>query len=267
MLLKSAISLFILSRQSKSLSPETIRWYGSTFKLYGEKFTKVPLKPEYIELFLSGLRAKDERLHGHYRVLRCFYNFLAKRRLIKNNPIELIDPPIIKKKQPTYVLFDDLYKLLSYPHRKDVKAALLFLIDTGCRISELATLTIDMLNETPWGFTATVSGKTGERIVPISYDSYHAMMITLPFKYKPHRLSRLVSLAFQEAGVKGTAHALRHTFATLWDGDELALQKIMGHAHLSTTQGYRHLRAEYLLRQHQQYSPLKMLLSTSKSML
>lgn len=92
-------------------------------------------------------------------------------------------------------------------------------------------------------------------------------MVNLPLGYTKYRLGRKLAQAFKDAQVKGAAHALRHTFGTLWEGDELTLQRIMGHAHLSTTEIYRHLRTKILSQQHQRYSPLTMVLSTSKSMI
>jgi integrase len=116
------------------------------------------------------------------------------------------------------------------------------------------------LDLTEWGPVARVTGKTGTRIIPISPQTYYSLLKILPFKLSPNRLCRLISAAFKDAHVRGTAHFLRHTFATYFDGDELILQYIMGHAHLSTTQIYRQLRTRKMCEQHREYSPLKMVL-------
>lgn len=261
-----AVDLFINSRQAKGLSPNTIRWYRGILAAFARMFPKVPNKPEAIEYFLGNCRAGDERRHGYYRALRCFYRFLYKRKGIRN-PIELVEPPRRLPKEPRFLIPEELNRLLNYQHPPRIQPALRFLTDTGARLGELTTLTIDSLNETPWGFTATIKGKTGTRIVPVSYEVYHALMVNLPFPYKTHWLGELISRAFKNAGVEGSAHKLRHTFGTLWQGDELVLQRIMGHAHLSTTKLYRHLRTQILSEQHHQYSPLRMVLSASKSML
>lgn len=263
---EDAIQLFLTSRQSKGLSPQTIRWYRGILLLFGRRFPQLPKRPEDIEQFLANLKVGDERKHGYYRTFRCFYRFLSKRTKIKN-PIEMIDPPKRVHKEPEILMPEDLNRLLIHKHSPQMRTAILFLIDTGARLGELANLTIDKLEETPWGFVATISGKTGMRTVPISYETYHALRVGLPFHCKKHWLGRLISRAFKNAGVKGNALLLRHTFATLWEGDELVLQRIMGHAHLSTTRIYRHLRTRILSSQHNQYSPLKMALSTSQSML
>lgn len=178
-----------------------------------------------------------------------------------------MEPPRKSVKRPHFLTAMELNKLLNFPHDKRIKAALMFLIDSGARLGELAQLTVEMLEETPWGFVARITGKTGTRLVPIGYETYHSLMVSLPFPFKAHRLGELIARAFKDAGVKGSAHTLRHTFGTLWQGDEMVLQRIMGHTHFETTMLYRHLRVEALAMQHHQYSPLRMVLSTSRNML
>lgn len=261
-----AVQVFLNSRHSKGLSSETIRWYRGILIRFINNCPNLPCNPEKIEDFLISCPSGDERKHGYYRTLRCFYRFLNRRFNIPN-PIDLVEAPKRSKKQPRFLMPNDLNRLLSYQHSPQIKAALLFLVDTGARLGELSRLSIDMINETPSGFIATIKGKTGTRNVPVSYEAYHALMINLPFTYKKHRLGRLIARAFNNAGVKGTAHTLRHTFGTLWRGDQFALKDIMGHSKISTTELYRHLRFDFLLEQHSRYSPLKMVLSSSKSML
>lgn len=229
-------------------------------------FLQLPTKPEDIEAFLMSCHAGDERRHGYYRALRCFYRFLYKRYQVIN-PMELIDLPRRAVKYPRVLMPEDINHLLAYPHQPKIKSALMFLIDTGARPGELASLTIESLLQTPWGFVATIRGKTGMRTIPISYETYHALMVNLPFNYTRYRIRRKISEAFKQAGVKGSAITLRHTYATFWEGDEMTLQQIMGHSHLSTTQLYRHLRTKVITEQHHRYSLLNMVLASSKNML
>lgn len=263
---EEAINLFLNSRRAKGLSPQTIRWYRGILKLYAQAFRKLPKSPSKIEEFLSSCNAGDERRHGYYRAIRCLHRFM-ERRFKKTNPVEKLDPPRRKPKYPQTLTPDELDQLLAFPHTPKIKTALLFLIDTGARIGELTWLKKEDLSETPWGPVARISGKTGARFVPLSQETYTALLTNLPLDYSMWWMSRLVTRAFRDAHVKGSAHLLRHTFATLWEGDELVLQKIMGHAHLSTTQLYRHLRTKTLSAQHQQYSPLNMVFARTKNML
>lgn len=262
---EQAISLFLKSRQAKGLSPQTLRWYRGILDAFARQQGKLPKTPEAIESFISSCTAKDERRHGYYRALRAFYRFLHKRYGIPN-PVEKIEAPKRTRKTPLALTPDQLDQLLRFPHPVAIKTALLFLADTGCRIGELSSLQPDDLSQAPWGYLAKVNGKTGERLVPVSPEVYHGLLRQLPFPYTSYRLRRLVSQAFHNAHVPGSAHTLRHTFGTLWQGDELVLQAIMGHAYLSTTKLYRHLRTQTLSEQHYKYSPLKMVLYSSKEM-
>jgi len=261
------VSLFLNSRQARGLSHQTIRWYKGILYNFARQYPKLPKSPEQIEEFIASCPAGDERKHGYYRAIRALYRFLKRRAHISRNPMERVDPPKRKIKYPKICTPDELDQLLSYPHRPEIKTALLFLIDTGARVGELTNLKIRDISETPWGYVARISGKTGTRLVPISNETYNTLVKYLPFGYTAYRLRRLISRAFKDAHIQGSALKLRHTFATLWEGDELVLQKIMGHAHLSTTMIYRHLRTKVISTQHREYSPLRMVYSRSKSML
>ena len=261
-----ATQLFLSSRRSIGLSPETIRWYQGILKFFAQRYETIPGDPSQIEAFIADCKGKDERKHGYYRTLRCFYGFLENRYEV-TNPMGLVYAPKRRRKFPPTLTPDDLDQLIAYPHPKKVKGALYFLIDTGARVGEVVGLTIPDLSDTPWGYTARVRGKTGERIVPISNETYNILFAILPFGYSKYRLRRLISMAFRNARVRGSAHTIRHTFGTLWNGDELVLQSIMGHAHLSTTKVYRHLRTEKLSEQHRRFSPLRMLGKRTPNML
>ena len=263
---KEAIRLFINSRRAKHLSPDTIRWYKGILELFARDYPTLTLNPEDIESFILNCQAGDERTHGYFRALRAFYRFLHRRQGIFN-PVNMIDPPKRKPKHPRHLTVDELDQLLSFPHREDIRAALLFLADSGARVGELFNLKKEDLRVTPWGYVADITGKTGSRLVPISNITYRSLMAILPFHFGIWRFRRLISFAFDDAHIKGSAHTLRHTFGTLWEGDELILQQIMGHAHLSSTILYRHLRTERMSAQHNQFSPLNLVFSRTRSML
>lgn len=261
-----AIDLFISSRISKRLRPRAIKWYSDILRAYASRYSELPEIPEPIETFLANPQVGDERAHGYYRALKAFYRFLARRRHVKN-PILLVDPPIRSKKYPAFRTPEELEKLKTFPQPPVIHAALLFLIDSGARVSEAHALSLDDLKDTPWGYVATVRGKTGMRVVPISYETYHALMVNLPFPWSSDWFARRIKKAFIDAGIPGSAHVLRHTFGTLWEGEELVLQSILGHASLSTTRIYRHTRVKHLLLQHRLYSPLRLISGQGPPML
>jgi integrase/recombinase XerD len=257
-----AVSLFLASREARGLSPRTISWYRQILTKFEASWPTLPTRPENVELFLSKCPGKDECRHGYYRALKVFYRFLAKRYQVAD-PLTLIDAPKRSKKDPKTLTALQLYTLLNYPHCPRIAAALLFLADTGCRLGELYNLTPDDFIPTPQGYLATVNGKTGARLVPVSRGAVENLLPHLPFPYSKYRLCRHVSKAFSEAGIKGTAHSLRHTFATLWEGSEFALQRIMGHSDMKTLRIYRNLRTEMLSTQHNQFSPVARLPSSA----
>jgi integrase len=256
----SAVAAFLKSRQARGLSPLTVSWYRGILNSFAGMFPVLPDNPEAVEDFLIRCRAGDERRHGYFRALRAFYRFLARRFKVANI-ITLVDAPKRLAKRPRPLTLDELDQLLSFPHAARMRTVLMFLADSGARVGEAAHLKTDDLTETQWGPVARVTGKTGARIIPIGEGTYQALLHSLPFHLSPNRLCRLVSAAFRDARVRGTAQALRHTFGTYWEGDEMILQYILGHAHLSTTQIYRQLRTRKMCEQHHEHSPLKMIMA------
>ncbi len=257
MLTTDAVTMFLNSRKAKGLSPLTIRWYSGILSKLERMFPDLPSSADQLEVFLASCNAGDERKHGYFRALRAFYRFLQRRADIPS-PVVKLDAPKRIKKIPHSLTPDELDQLLSFPHAPKIKAALLFLADSGCRIGELANLTPADLSVTPWGFVAKVTGKTGSRLVPIGRDVYQIVHKVLPLGYSKDTLERSIREAFKDARVRGTAHTLRHTFASLWEGqEELVLQQIMGHSNLSTTRIYRQLRVKKLCQSHNRFTPLK----------
>lgn len=251
------IALFLSSCKTKGLSELTIKWYSQILYRFCNQYSRLPKKPEPIENFLASCPGKDERKHGYYRTLRCFYRFLERRLGIKN-PIKFIDPPKLSHKEPNTLNYIELNSLLSYPHESAIKSALLFLADTGARLGELYNLKPEDFKETPFGYIVRINGKTGDRTIPVGRGTAFSIVKHIPFPYTKHRLGRKISLAFDAAGITGTAHTLRHTSATLWDGSELVLQSIMGHSNMETLKRYRHLKMRILSVQHSMYTPISL---------
>lgn len=264
---RDAIGVFITSRRAKGLSKETLRWYTGILKAFENACPQLPEEPEPIQEFLAGIKTGDERLHGYYRAIRAFYNYIDRRLHAFPNPMVFIDPPKRKKKNPRPITPEELDQLLSYPHNAKVKASLIFLTDTGVRMSEALGLQMEDFIEMPWGYFAKVTGKTGERFVPVSSEAYRSILEIVPLNYSKWWFSRLISRAFKEARVSGSGINLRHTFGSMWRGDITILQQIMGHSHISTTLMYRHLCNEYVAEQHRQFTPLKSIYGMTRRLL
>lgn len=218
--------------------------------------------PGECESFIRACTAGDERRHGYFRTLRAFYNFVGKR-LCLPNAMALLVAPLRTRKLPRPVPLNEIVQLISFPHPGRIKASLIFLIDTGVRVGELVNIMSEDFILTPWGvYLVKVEGKTGPRVIPASIEAYNAIIKYLPFKIKANRLSRVLSQAFRDAHVQGTAHCLRHSFGTLWEGTDISLlQRIMGHSNINTTMIYRQIQYEQIALAHKKHSPLKKVLS------
>jgi integrase len=262
-----ACELFIQSRLNKNLRPATVRWYKNILLKFTGSYEDLPRSGAACERFIGSCQAGDERQHGYYRALKALYNFLEGRCYIKKNPMrEVLEPERIKK-LPRPIHPPDIARIWSHEMPPDIRAAIRFFVDAGTRLGECHNLDRDDLFVAPWGYAALVDGKTGQRAVPISFETYQLLIKTLPFRYKKDWLGRQISKTFKAAGVRGGAHNLRHTFGTYWDGDIDILQKIMGHSTINTTMIYREIRTEILAKQHRQYSPARWMLTGQISML
>jgi len=262
-----AVKSYLYSCQARGLSPNTICWYAGILRAFAAAYPKLPKKPEDCETFILSCKGGDEWRHGYYRALNAFYNYAVSRLKLKHNPMDKVSAPRVKKKLPRPISPEQLNQLLTFPHKPRVTGMLVFLADTGVRLGELVSLPRDNLIETSYGYVASVTGKTGARLVPVSVEAYRAIYKHLPLNMSRGRASHLIIWAFQDAHVPGSAINLRHTFGTLWRGDIDQLQMIMGHSKISTTQIYRKLQIENICRSHNIYSPLRLVLPLQQSML
>jgi integrase len=256
MITAEAITLFLNSRSAKGDSQETIDWYAIILEYFRIMYPgDLPDRPDQIDKFLLSCKGGDERRYGFFRTLRALYRFLYRRYDIPN-VMAKVDPPRRKKKLPKSLSLDEFIKLFSHPHDPRIMAYLKFLADTGARIGELHNLKADDIHLTPRGYIAKLNGKTGGRYAPILDSTYQTVIKYLPVPYCLDYLGDLISRAFKDAGVKGSAHSLRHTFGTMWEGSEFALQDILGHANFEMLKNYRRLRTYKLSELHKLNTPL-----------
>jgi integrase/recombinase XerD len=220
--------------------------------------------------------------------LRSYFGFLQAESLIDSDPSELLEGPTTGRRLPLVLTGQEIDRLLAAPSENDAlalrdRAILELMYATGVRISELVNLRLrDFdLDER----LIRVLGKgSKERIVPFGSVALGALChylrearpqlagaangagegrVFLSRRGKP--LSRkgvwqIVRRRVAAAGIQKrvTPHTLRHTFAThLLQGgaDVAAVQEMLGHADISTTQIYTHLDRAYLAEVHQRYHP------------
>ena len=220
--------------------------------------------------------------------LRTFFDFLVREGRLKSNPAELISSPRLPKKLPVYLSEREAAVVVELPRGtalKDLRdrAILELLYASGLRVRELVSLNdenVDMLQQ-----LVRVIGKgRKQRIVPFGEYAGRAMaeyvserdrlglanpdatgQTPLFVSLRGRRLNardvqRLVERTRLglPSGRRLTAHTLRHTFAThlLERGADLrAIQELLGHASLGTTQKYTHVSLEHLRAEYEKAHP------------
>lgn len=217
--------------------------------------------------------------------IKSYYKFLILEGGLDKNPSIDLSTPKIKRKLPQVLSIEEINKLMEQPNPliplgiRD-RAMLELMYGTGIRVSELLSLQVEDLNSTA-GFLRCMGKGRKERIIPVNQASVdwtqrylfrtrnsllkNPLERTLFLNARGGSLSRqgffkilgnYVKKAELEKEV--TPHTLRHSFAThlLENGADLrAVQEMLGHADISTTQIYTHLTRSRLREVYQQYHP------------
>lgn len=235
--------------------------------------------------FLKDLGLAATTIRRQVSALRTYYKFLIGEGVVARDPSERIESPKRWRTLPTVLSVADVEKLLAAPNTDEPlairdRALLEFAYATGVRVSELVGLTLqDILFEDG---VARVFGKGAkERMVPVGRRALGAVALyareirptlekgvgrgALFLNARGGRLSRVgawgvIKKMAKRAGLakRVTPHTLRHTFAThLLEGgaDLRAVQEMLGHADLSTTQLYTHVDRDYLRSVHKSFHP------------
>jgi integrase/recombinase XerD len=222
----------------------------------------------------------------HLASIRAFHQFLLREKAADQDPSVHIETPQLERKLPQVLSAEEVEALLSVPNTgtpfgiRD-KAMLELLYATGMRVSELMNLNVDDVHLT-MGFIRCFGKGSKERIVPIGRMAAEAVEIYLSQArsllvkkqktetalFVNHHGTRLTRQGFwkilkkmaSEAKIEKelTPHTLRHSFAThlLENGADLrAVQEMLGHADISTTQIYTHVTKARLKDVYNQFHP------------
>ncbi len=244
--------------------------------------TAVILK--YVIALRRGGRGPKTRAR-HLGTLRGFFDYLHYSRTIDNNPAKLVDMPKSGLKLPAVLSVEQVRLLLAQPDGTKPRglrdAAMLELIyAAGLRVSELVSLELTRVNSEA-GFVR-VWGKGGkERIVPIGRKALESIAAYLehgrPALLKTHISSflfvaragkpmtrqgfwKMLRKYALNAGIRQrvTPHGMRHSFAShLLEGgaDLRAVQVMLGHVDIATTQIYTHVAQKRLIEIHKKFHP------------
>lgn len=209
--------------------------------------------------------------------IKAFYRYLILEKNLKNNPTELIEAPKIGKKLPDTLSKTEIIELiesvdLSHPQGERNRAMLEVLYGCGLRVSELINLKLSDWHRNE-GFVRIIGKGNKERLAPIGriaenhLNTYIKQIRSCQVKAKGHedfiflnrngrKLSRVMIFYIVKELAKKlnlnkkiSPHTFRHSFAThLIDGgaDLRAVQEMLGHESITTTEIYTHLDREYL---------------------
>jgi integrase/recombinase XerD len=209
--------------------------------------------------------------------IRTFYKFLTIERDISQSPAELLETPRMGRKLPVFLTVEEIDRMTqcidrSTPEGERNLSMVETLYSCGLRVSELVNLKISELHLKEGYIKVTGKGNK-ERLVPVGFiaqrlikNYIECVRVHLPLKKnsddivylnrRGSKLSRVMVFYIikdlaQKAGIKKvlSPHSLRHSFAThLVEGgaDLRAVQQMLGHESITTTEIYTHLDRQYL---------------------
>ena len=278
----------------KGAAGNTLEAYGRDLKRYAAFLDKEGLTdagsvtPQVVIKFLvqmkdGGLSANS--LNRSLAALRSFYKYLLQEKVLDESPLANIDQAKVWMRLPDTVSKEEMNLMLSQPGDKTPmalrdSAMLELLYATGLRVSELISLSMNSIN---WqvGFLIVMGKGSKERVVPIGKTAYDCVRRYVD-EARPKMLKTKITDSLflnrfggpftrqglwkiiihyaQKAGLQKNVHphTFRHSFAShlLAGGADLrAVQVMLGHSDISTTQIYTHVTKDRLKEIHQQFHP------------
>jgi integrase/recombinase XerD len=218
--------------------------------------------------------------------IKHFFKFLVLENYIQTSPAELLETPRIKRKLPVFLSVEEIDLMLSFIDRSTPEgernlAMLETMYSCGLRVSELITLKLSDLHIND-GFISVIGKGDKQRLIPIgksalrlidNYLTHHRShikikknnedMIFLSKRGTPitrQMVFYVIKDLAEKAGIKKplSPHTLRHSFAThLVEGgaDLRAVQEMLGHESITTTEIYTHLDQHFLRENILSYHP------------
>jgi integrase/recombinase XerC len=288
-----AVADFLRHLREINASPHTIKAYSGDLLLFAAYAGSREWKQiDHIAVrgFLSQLYAKGLSKTSVARALaavRSLYRWLAREGVVEQNPAKLVATPKLPKRLPrvptieemNFVIDGEMPEGAAFPERDRLMLELLY--GCGIRNSELTGINVDDIRLSAEAILIRGKGKK-ERYVPFGEAVKAALALYLPERKKVieqarkqtiallvnHRGGRLTTrsvgrIVKKIAMAKGLSpdvhpHTLRHAFGThmLEEGADLrAIQELLGHERLATTQRYTQLSMKYVLQVYDQTHP------------
>ncbi|MFD2033151.1 site-specific tyrosine recombinase XerD [Belliella marina] len=264
-----------------------IRYMESNFP------TVDPLKVqlEHLRYFVNGLAELEISEYTQARIIsgiKAFYKFLMYEDLIHEDPAQLLEAPKLGRKLPDTLSYHEISQILDgielgLPEGHRNRAMLEILYCSGLRVSELTDLKIGNVYA-DIGFLRVIGKGNKERLVPVGRDALKYLKIYLE-QFRVHlsiakgheefvflnrrgkKLTRvmiflIIKKQVEAIGLKKNVspHTFRHSFAThLIEGgaDLRAVQEMLGHESITTTEIYTHLDRDYLRQVLSEFHPRK----------
>lgn len=278
----------------KGLSKKTIEAYSTDLMRFGlflekKKTARVfDIDTGLILAYLIHLRDRGLSARSrarHLVSLRGFFKFLTNEKIIEKNPAQQVDLPKTGLHLPDVLTVADIEALIDAPDRNKPEglrdaAMLELLYGAGLRVSELIRLAMTGINLEA-GFVRVLGKGSKERVVPVGrlalsairdyFDRSRPLLLknrSSAYLFVTRRGSAMTRQSFwnlvgrygrlAKLKKKITPHSLRHSFAThLLEGgaDLRAVQMMLGHADISTTQIYTHVAHRQLVEAHKKFHP------------
>ncbi|MBO4645942.1 MAG: site-specific tyrosine recombinase XerD [Bacteroidales bacterium] len=268
----------------RSLSAKTAEAYLHDVALLKEFLADRPLESATVEdlqhfiVFLQ--EVKKVEAASQARILagvRAYYRYLLMERKIEENPALLVDAPKLKRHLPNVLSVPEIESLmnavdLSAPEGHRNRAMLEVLYGCGLRVSELTELRLSWLHFDEH-YLRVIGKGNKERIVPVGHTAQKAVLNYVEGERKHLKIKKgcedivflnkrggelsrqmvfyIVKTSAQAAGIHKaiSPHTFRHSFAThLVEGgaDLRAVQEMLGHESITTTEIYTHLDRDYI---------------------
>ena len=285
----------LVEKNGSRLTGENYRKDISAFEQFmigkaGESFNWNEIQVIHIRSYLAYLNHENyarRTIARRISSLRSFYKFLLREEYVGQNPFTKIRTPKLDKRLPVFLEETEIDALLDLPDTTPLglrdQAVLEMLYATGCRVSELAGLRLADVDLS--GLFVLLHGKGNkDRIVPVGHTCKEAFLryyaqsrSSLMAKYHvdehqfvfvnnrggvltDRSVRRILDKYVQKLALQKNVspHTIRHTFAThlLEHGADLrAVQELLGHASLSTTQIYTHITNERINKVYQKNFP------------
>lgn len=274
-----------MSGRVEGKKSSTLRWYREFLGPFVRFVDQEGLSQETLRKYVNSLvdRLRITTVDTHIRAIKAFLRFLYREGHLEEDLSKTLKRPRLPKQFPHVLNDEQVFALLKAPNRKTWEGfrnyvMLLTFLDTGLRLSELLTLTVDRVNLVRGSLLVLGKGEKERevymgRTLKREMSRWLKMRGFFPYEdrvfvtrdgrpLKKRGVEQILRRLAEKAGITGvrcSPHTLRHTFATNFvrnGGDVFTLQRILGHANIETCMVYVHMSGKHIQESMLRYSPI-----------